>query len=174
MISSPCAFRNVDVTSTCDADLDFTAPFTLTARSAAGFVPTRLCDLVCGCSRVGLSRGVHSADGTVTSFVVHFDALFDLSASGGARTSFTTSPLDTPTHWKQTSLYLKEALRLTAGDERRVDPNPRPFPSSRRPPPLSQQMTGDCPKRGARSGPDLTGRGGYDRLLSRYRLQALV
>jgi large subunit ribosomal protein L14 len=48
--------------------------------------------------------------------VLHFDTIFDYSALGGQRTSFTTSCEDTPTHWKQTALYLKEPAAVGVGD----------------------------------------------------------
>jgi len=87
---SACAHvRAVDVTSTSDDALDFSAPFTLSA----------------------------TREGTLRGFVIHFDALFDLASKGGVCTAFSTSPLEPPTHWKQTSLYLKEPLSIQAGEK---------------------------------------------------------
>ena len=87
-LTASCAFRTVDCTAHDDASLDFCVPFRLTAAAA----------------------------GVATSFVIHFDTLFDLSKQGGKATSFTTSPLHTPTHWKQASLYLNAPLKLQEGD----------------------------------------------------------
>ena len=88
LLSSPARFATIDVTSVADAELDFSAPYRLEVTSA----------------------------GTLRSFVLHFDTIFDYSALGGQRTSFTTSCEDTPTHWKQTALYLKEPVAVGVGD----------------------------------------------------------
>jgi predicted RNA methylase len=87
-LSAAHIFRNVDVTKTTDAELDFAVPFSLTA-----------------------TRG-----GVLHCFIIHFDTVFDMTAAGGLRTSFTTSADAIPTHWKQTALNLKEPLTLAAGD----------------------------------------------------------
>lgn len=85
-----CAFRNVDCVKCADADLDFNAPFELRVSKEA--------PLAC--------------------FVVDFDTVFDLTAAGGVRTTFATSAETTPTHWKQTVLYLKASplQRVAVGD----------------------------------------------------------
>jgi len=88
LLSSPARFATIDVTSVADAELDFSAPYRLEVTRA----------------------------GTLRSFVLHFDTIFDYSALGGQRTSFTTSCEDTPTHWKQTALYLKEPAAVGVGD----------------------------------------------------------
>jgi SAM-dependent methyltransferase len=98
LLSAPGSFRLVDCERCSDADLDFTAPFSLTAGSVA-------------------SGAVVKGEYTVRSFVLHFDALFDCSGrEGGERTAFTTGPQGVPTHWKQTALYLKEPLSVRPGD----------------------------------------------------------
>ena len=86
LLSAPAPFRVVDTTSAADAELDFTAPFELAA----------------------------TAEGTLRCFVVHFDTAF--APAGGVATSFTTAASATPTHWKQTALYLKRPLALRPGD----------------------------------------------------------
>ena len=52
--------------------------------------------------------------GTLRCFVLHFDTAF--APAGGAASSFTTAASATPTHWKQTALYLKRPLELRPGD----------------------------------------------------------
>ena len=54
--------------------------------------------------------------GSVACLVVHFDTLFGLAAAGGVDSSFSTSCDVTPTHWKQTALYLKRPRAAHAGD----------------------------------------------------------
>ncbi len=88
LISSSATFATIDVTSVTDAELDFCAPYRLVVTSA----------------------------GTLRCFVLHFDTIFDYTAVGGRRTSFTTSSEGTPTHWKQTALYLKETVAVNVGD----------------------------------------------------------
>ena len=59
---------------------------------------------------------VNATLGANADLIVAFDTVFDLAAKGGERTSFPTSHFDTPTHWKQTSLYLKTPIAVKAGD----------------------------------------------------------
>lgn len=55
--------------------------------------------------------------GPLRCLVTHFDTLFEVE--GGVTTSFTTACTDTPTHWKQVALHLREAVDVDAGDELR-------------------------------------------------------
>ena len=89
LLSEPALFRTIDCTATTDVALDFAAPFALTATAA----------------------------GQLRCWVLHFDTVFDCAAAGGVRTAFTTAASATPTHWKQTTLHLKEPVPLAAGDE---------------------------------------------------------
>ena len=87
---SPAApLRRFEIGSVADAQLDFSAPFSLAAATA----------------------------GTLRCLVLHFDTFFALGAAGGADSSFSTGSGATPTHWKQTALHLKAPLELAAGDE---------------------------------------------------------
>lgn len=88
LLAGPSTFRRFELCDTTDAHLDFTAPFSISAH----------------------------ANGTLRCFVVHFDTFFDLSSRGGTLSSFSTAPGATPTHWKQTALYLRAPLELHAGD----------------------------------------------------------
>jgi hypothetical protein len=47
---------------------------------------------------------------------ISFDAVFDCTAAGGSSTGFSTGCEHTPTHWKQTALYLAAPVQLAAGD----------------------------------------------------------
>lgn len=49
--------------------------------------------------------------GKVTSFVGYFDTFFELPHS----VSFSTGPVATPTHWKQTVFYLKDPVSVEVG-----------------------------------------------------------
>jgi len=86
-LSPPVLFRNIDCTADTDADLDFSVPFELPIAT----------------------------DGVLTSFVVHFDAVFDLSVAGGTRVDFSTGFSAPSTHWKQTVLYLRSPNTVASG-----------------------------------------------------------
>ena len=88
LLSPSAPFATIDVTTITDAELDFSKPW----------------------------RVVVSTPGTLRCLVLHFDTIFDATAVGGSRTSFTTSCEGTPTHWKQTALYLHKPLAVAAGD----------------------------------------------------------
>jgi len=87
VLTSEATLRTFAMLTVTDADLDFTAPFALTAHTA----------------------------GELRSLVLHFDTDFDLTAHGGTSSRFRTSPSSPPTHWKQTVLYLRRPLPLAAG-----------------------------------------------------------
>jgi len=88
LISGSCVVKDLDLTSIQEQELDFNVDFQL---------PIEL-------------------DGDVACLVVHFDTLFGLSAAGGTDSSFSTCCTTTPTHWKQTALYLKRPRAARAGD----------------------------------------------------------
>ena len=88
LLSEPAPFRAVDCTATDDASLDFSVEFTLRVVT----------------------------DGSLRSWILEFDTVFDCTPAGGVRTAFTTSCRGEPTHWKQTALYLKEPVAVKAGD----------------------------------------------------------
>lgn len=88
LLTPSTVFRTFDMLTVTNDDLDFTAPFTLTATGA----------------------------GLLRSLIVHFDTEFDLTPQGGKANRFRTAPESPPTHWKQTALYLRRPRELGPGD----------------------------------------------------------
>lgn len=86
---SACTSRSLvkefDSTTLKDEDLDFEAPFSLTATK----------------------------DGTVAMFCISFDIGFTHKCHKSTSVWFSTGPQSTPTHWKQTLLWLNPRARPT-------------------------------------------------------------
>lgn len=73
--------------ATCNSrDISFRSPFVLSATHTEGEVP-------------------------LTAIVGYFDVFFDLTKPA----SFSTGPLATPTHWKQTIFFLDEPIIMKPG-----------------------------------------------------------
>ena len=92
LLSGSAPFASFELATTRDAELDFSnVPFALSVTAA----------------------------GTLRCFVVHFDTTFDCSgvAGGAPPSSFSTGPTCTPTHWKQTTLYLHPPREVRVGDK---------------------------------------------------------
>ena len=87
LLTASEVFRTFNMLTVTNDDLDFNSPFSLMAVKA----------------------------GSLRSFVIHFDTHFDLTSRGGKSTLFRTAPEDTPTHWKQTVLYLRRPRELSQG-----------------------------------------------------------
>jgi hypothetical protein len=87
LLSPVAVFHPIDCTTVTDQALDFTSPFSLSATAA----------------------------GELSCLVVSFDTIFDCTPAGGKRSAFATSCEGTPTHWKQSVLYLKERVQLAVG-----------------------------------------------------------
>lgn len=92
-LSDAVTFHTIDIMTVKDEDLDFNAPFALTA----------------------------SASGVLRTFVASFETTFEPPEghAGCSVVELKTGMLDPPTHWKQTLLHLKEAVALDAGDRLR-------------------------------------------------------
>eukprot|EP00741_Cyanophora_paradoxa_P006907 tig00001049_g6682.t1 len=86
IISDPCPFIRLDMTTCGVADTLFRAPFTLTVQRA----------------------------GALRAFLSYFDSHFDLRCPNAVH--LRTGPEETPTHWKQTAFYVREEVRVEAGD----------------------------------------------------------
>eukprot|EP00316_Scyphosphaera_apsteinii_P026192 CAMPEP_0119322750 /NCGR_PEP_ID=MMETSP1333-20130426/59073_1 /TAXON_ID=418940 /ORGANISM="Scyphosphaera apsteinii, Strain RCC1455" /LENGTH=146 /DNA_ID=CAMNT_0007330051 /DNA_START=11 /DNA_END=451 /DNA_ORIENTATION=- len=89
LLSRSVPLKTIAMASITDAELDFTAQYSLHIEKA----------------------------GTLRSILVHFDTIFDLSSAGGGRTCFSTGCDKMPTHWKQTVLYLKRPRHVRSGDQ---------------------------------------------------------
>ena len=87
IISTPHVLKEFDLMKVSVKDLEFEAPFTL--------------DIL--------------QDGKINALVGYFDIDFERNAEHVVR--FSTSPADTPTHWKQTVFFFKEAI-VVAKDEK--------------------------------------------------------
>ena len=112
MLTDEATLRTFAMLTVTDADLDFTAPFALTAHTAGEprcLVAHSGSDLSClpGCAILSV--------GELRSLVLHFDTDFDLTAHGGTSSRFRTSPGSPPTRWKRAVLYLRRPLPLAAG-----------------------------------------------------------
>jgi protein arginine N-methyltransferase 3 len=74
--------------ATCNSrDISFKSPFTLKATHTEGDLP-------------------------LTALVGYFDVFFDLNKP----VSFSTGPLATPTHWKQTIFFIDEPIIMKPGE----------------------------------------------------------
>ncbi|XP_041973144.1 protein arginine N-methyltransferase 1 [Aricia agestis] len=52
------------------------------------------------------------SDGSITSLVGYFDTFFDMPN----KVFFSTGPLSTPTHWKQTVFYFRDCIKVKKGE----------------------------------------------------------
>jgi len=84
--SNPCMIKDIDAEKVTVKDLDFSAPFSLSA----------IRDHECNC------------------LVGYFDIPFDTKAP--TPVSFCTGPASTNTHWKQTLFYLEKPVQLAKGE----------------------------------------------------------
>ena len=103
-----------------DASVEVVPSASLLSAAApfAAFAMARARDADLDFSNVPFALSVTAA-GTLRCFVVHFDTTFDCSGvAGGAPSpsSFSTGPACTPTHWKQTALYLHPPREVRVGD----------------------------------------------------------
>ncbi|XP_067946474.1 uncharacterized protein [Watersipora subatra] len=88
IVCQPFCVKTIDCNTCCVADLNFTTDFSLC-----------------------LDR-----DCNVTALIGYFDSSFD-SSQATSKVFFSTGPLSTPTHWKQTVFLLEKPLARLKGDE---------------------------------------------------------
>jgi len=86
VISKPHVLQEFELMKVSVAELEFEAPFSLQI----------------------------SQDGKISALVGYFDCDFESNAEQPVR--FSTSPSDTPTHWKQTVFFFKEAIAVKQDD----------------------------------------------------------
>lgn len=84
-ISSRCTVKDLDVNNCEQAHLQFKSPFSVEITKES------LC----------------------SAFVAYFDIFFEKHCD--EKVSFSTSPSNSPTHWKQTVLYLEQPISVTQG-----------------------------------------------------------
>jgi len=84
-VSSRCTVKDLDVTSCKQSDLQFKSPFYVKINK----------------------------DSQCSAFVAYFDIFFEKNCD--EKVSFSTSPSNSPTHWKQTVFYLEKPIDVTQG-----------------------------------------------------------
>lgn len=84
-ISSRCTVKDLDVNSCEQAHLQFKSPFSIEITK----------------------------ESQCSAFVAYFDIFFEKQCD--EQVSFSTSPSNSPTHWKQTVFYLEQPINVTQG-----------------------------------------------------------
>lgn len=87
VVTSDCQLMLLDLATCNSRDISFKSSFTLKALHSEGEVP-------------------------LTALVGYFDVFFDLNKP----VSFSTGPLATPTHWKQTIFFIDVPIMMKPGE----------------------------------------------------------
>ena len=101
VVSQPFVLRSIDANVATVRDLEFVSEFSLIVKSPS-------------LSSSQASHEQSAASVEINALVGYFDTLFESGCSNPVY--FSTGPEVTPTHWKQTVLYLENPLTATVGD----------------------------------------------------------